>query len=845
MVKDCIQKANNGEPQQFEFWGMRKNGEVFPKIVRVSAGNYFGMKIILAFATDITERKKAEEALKEREEKINSLFNGIHLPVFVHSFITEGFNTFIEVNNIACQRYGYSREEFLKLSPKNISSLEDSLQKGSVEGRRRLIEEGQAIFEATHITKYGKRFPVEINSIIFNWAGQKVVLSVVIDITERKQAEEALLTAKEKAEKNERQYFDLYTLIRLMSDTMPEMLWAKNLNSEYIFANKAICTGLLNATDAEEPLGKTDIFFALRERNAHPDNPEWHTFGEICRDSDTATLESMKPMQFDEFGNVKGKFLFLDVYKAPLYDSDGQLIGVVGSARDVTAAKAAENQLRKLSWAVEQSPASVVITDTEGTIEYVNPKFTEVTGYTLEEAIGQNPRILKSGDQATEVYMELWKTISAGKEWKGELHNKKKNGELYWESVLISPIKNEKGELQYFLGVKEDITEKKKIIEQLVVAKDHAEESDRLKSAFLANMSHEIRTPMNGILGFTDLLKKPNLSADDQKDFIQTIQISGERMLNTINNIVDVSKIESGLTKVDIKAVDINEKMEFVYKFFKPEIEKKGLQFSYNIGLPSEDAIILTDNEKVYGILTNLIKNAIKFTYNASVEFGYEKKGNFLEFYVKDTGVGIPKNQKEFIFERFRQGSNDYNRPYEGSGLGLSISKSYSEMLGGKIWVESEEGLGSTFYFTIPYITESTTKTELKSTVSSKQQEVKNLKILIVEDDEVSYSLLSRLVKKASKEVLHAVTGIEAIEACKNNPDLDLVLMDIRMPEMNGLEATSQIREFNKDLVIIAQTAYGFESDFKKAMEAGCNDYITKPIYSTMLFELIKKHVNK
>ncbi len=267
---------------------------------------------------------------------------------------------------------------------------------------------------------------------------------------------------------------------------------------------------------------------------------------------------------------------------------------------------------------------------------------------------------------------------------------------------------------------------------ELVNAKDKAEEGDRLKSAFLANMSHEIRTPMNGILGFAELLKEPHLTLEEQQDFIQTIQISGERMLNTINNIVDVSKIESGLMKVDINETNINEKIEFTYKFFKPAIENKGLKFLFKNGLPLNEAIIKTDNEKVYGILTNLVRNAIKFTSEGSIEFGYEKKGVFLEFYVKDTGIGIPKNQREFVFDRFRQGINGINRLYEGSGLGLSICKSYVEMLGGSIWFESQEGKGSTFFFTIPYQFEEEVKTEIKDVDSSeiKKVQMKNLKMM-------------------------------------------------------------------------------------------------------------------
>jgi CheY-like chemotaxis protein len=299
--------------------------------------------------------------------------------------------------------------------------------------------------------------------------------------------------------------------------------------------------------------------------------------------------------------------------------------------------------------------------------------------------------------------------------------------------------------------------------------------------------------------------------------------------------------------KVDIKETNINEKMEFTYKFFKPEAEIKGLQFLFKSSLPAKEAIIKTDNEKVYGILTNLVKNAIKFTYEGSIEFGYEKKGKYLEFFVKDTGAGIPQNQQQIIFERFRQGSDSLTRKYEGSGLGLSIAKSYVEMLGGKIWVESEEGKGSTFYFTIPYNAVSEKQTELKDTISQEHKEVqvKNLKILIVEDDEISYSLLARMLQKISKEVLHTITGVQAVEACRNNPDLDLVLMDIRMPKMDGNEATRQIRQFNKDVIIIAQTAYSFSGDNAKSIESGCNDYITKPINKTLLYELIKKHIYK
>jgi len=521
--------------------------------------------------------------------------------------------------------------------------------------------------------------------------------------------------------------------------------------------------------------------------------------------------------------------------------------GILLNYHDITEHNQAELKLRGLTSIIENSLNEIYVFDT-ATLKfvYVNQGAFRNLGFSGEEILALTPVDIKP-EFTTDSFLLAIESLLTGKNdiLNFETIHQRKNGTTYPVDIYLQ-LSEFEGK-QVFVAIILDITKRRQAESELIKAKEKAEESDRLKSAFLTNMSHEIRTPMNGILGFTELLKEPNLSSDDQQDFIQTIQISGSRMLNTINNIVDISKIESGLNKVDIKETDINEKMVFTYKFFKPEAEIKGLQLLLKNGLPSKEAIIKTDNEKVYGILTNLIKNAIKFTFDGSIEFGYKKKGEYLEFFVKDTGIGVPQRQHQIIFERFRQGSESHNRGYEGSGLGLSIAKTYVEMLGGEIWVESEEGNGSTFYFTIPYNVVSEKQTELKDTVFAehKEVEIKNLKILIVEDDEISYSLLTKMLQKITKEVLHAITGVEAVEACKSNPDLDLVLMDIRMPRMDGNEATRQIRQFNKDVIIIAQTAYAFADDSENAIEAGCNDYISKPINKTLLFELIKKHCNK
>ncbi|MDZ7742882.1 MAG: response regulator [Bacteroidota bacterium] len=370
-----------------------------------------------------------------------------------------------------------------------------------------------------------------------------------------------------------------------------------------------------------------------------------------------------------------------------------------------------------------------------------------------------------------------------------------------------------------------------------------------MKSAFLANMSHEIRTPMNGILGYTDLLKTLKLNHETQQNYIGIIEQSGTRMLNIINDIISISKIESQQTEVSLTDTNINHQIEYIFYFFKQEAEQKKLHLSFNNELPEKEAEIRTDREKIYAVLTNLVKNAIKFTQTGSIELGYLKKDGFFEFYVKDSGSGILEEQKEIIFERFRQGSQSHKRSYEGAGLGLSISKAYVEMLGGKIWVENNAGKngidsGATFFFTIPAHPVEERKYVIAdaSTENATEIEIGDLSVLIVEDDKYSEALIITLVEEFTRKVFTATTGFEAVEVCRKNPDIDLVLMDINMPGMDGYEATRKIREFNQGVVIIAQTAHALVGDREKSIAAGCNDYITKPLKKVGLMKMLNNY---
>jgi len=386
----------------------------------------------------------------------------------------------------------------------------------------------------------------------------------------------------------------------------------------------------------------------------------------------------------------------------------------------------------------------------------------------------------------------------------------------------------------------------KELNEVLLQAKEKAEESDLLKSAFLANMSHEIRTPMNGILGFTNLLKKKqNLNGEKQQEYLNVIQKSGSRMLNTVNDIVDISKIDSGQVEIELEELNIKEEVQTLYDFFKPEAEEKGLKFNLKNALSVDESRIHTDIRKFNSILTNLIKNAIKFTDKGSIEITCMKKDNDFYCSVNDTGIGIPVNRKDAIFNRFEQADMKSSRAFEGSGLGLAITKAYLEMLGGEIWVESVEGEGSQFYFTIPFEEAEEKITKKHEVLADKKQEKYNykLKIAVVEDDEASAFYLKETLKEIAKEIIHVRKGEEAIELCKTTPDLDIILMDIRISGIDGYETTRRIRKFNKEIGIIAQTAFALPGDKEKAIEAGCDDYISKPIDVDKLFQLIDKFV--
>jgi len=671
-IIDEIQKANNEKRNFFFFKHRLANGEIRDVEVMSSPLQINTSSFVYSFVHDITERKIAEAKLLKSEETYRKLVETIN--DVVYEITNAGIIKYVSPSIIRI--LGYSREEVIG---KNILSYIYIDDRPMIAGRlSTLCERDYSYLEYRYISKNGSICWVRSSTSPIVEDGKLVGgTGTLTDITERKLAEQALLRNEALNYKMTANIGDVLIIFDLNG-----IISYKSQNVEKWFGwnpKEAIGVSIWEFVYPDDLNSTRDFIKTLYEETDANGKIE---FRYLCKN---------------------GKYKWIEFTAANLlHDPDIQ--GILGNYHDITERIQAEKQLNLLSRAIEQSPVTVVITNKLGNIEYTNPKFTEITGYTLDEVKGLNPNLLQSREHSSEFYTELWNTILSGNDWHGEFQNRKKNGELYWESAVISSILDNQGDIAFFFAVKEDITDKKKMIADLINAKEKAEESDLLKSAFLANMSHEIRTPMNGILGFTDLLKEPNLSGEDQKEYIRIIEKSGARMLNIINDIIDISKIASGQINTTISEANINEQIEHIFSFFKTTVEQKGIQFFLKYSLPVNEANIKTDHKKFIVILSNLVKNAIKFTKTGSIEFGYEKKGEHLEFFVKDTGIGILSENMNIIFERFRQGSESNSRNYEGAGLGLSISKAYVEMLGGKIWVESEEEKGSTFYFTIPYI---------------------------------------------------------------------------------------------------------------------------------------------
>jgi PAS domain S-box-containing protein len=591
---------------------------------------------------------------------------------------------------------------------------------------------------------------------------------------------------------------------------------------------------LLNATN-DEIIGKSLFDFMTKEEAKRVSA----IFNQL--------VINREPIKDLENWNIdkNGEMICLLTNGVPIINEKGEFKGYRGIDKNITERKVAENAIRQseaeLNYAQEIGRM--------GSWHHHLPTKKHKWSKNMKRMLGLD---MMDNDIVFLVYLNhihpedksivdkyMQKILQTKDEVSFELRYLKDNGVMIWLHNNIRPT-FEKGELTELHGVVTDITEKKNTELDLIKAKESAEASDRLKTAFMNNISHEIRTPLNGILGFTEVLADPLLAPKDKDIYTAMLYNSSERLINTVTNFLDISLLTSGNQRVNKKQMSLNTLLQQVLDKFKSLSDQKNLVLSLELPFGENDIIIVSDKDLLEKILTQLTDNAIKFTSRGRITIGCRINESELLFFVRDTGVGIHEQNRQQIFEYFMQENTASNRGYEGSGLGLTIARGFIGLLGGKIWMESEKGKGSIFYFSIPL--EQPVRTQgYKGNGRVSERGKQKQTIVIAEDDDTNFFYVSILLKSDSLTLLHARNGTEAVELCQDHPETGLVLMDLKMPEMDGFEATRLIKSIRKELPVIAVSAYSGSEEQQRALEAGCDEFITKPIKKELLLQKLEE----
>jgi len=481
----------------------------------------------------------------------------------------------------------------------------------------------------------------------------------------------------------------------------------------------------------------------------------------------------------------------------------------------------------------------------EEKILYINDQFERIWGRKKEELIGNPFKIIEWMHPDDISNVEPWinlSSLSSDSPLVDQYRIIKPDGEERWMLSKAFPVLDKAGNKYRLVGIISDITEQKEYEDALMIAKEKAQESDMLKSTFLANISHEIRTPMNGIIGFAELISRDDIDKEAQESYISIMKKSSEQLVRIIDDIIDFAKLESNQIRIVRRPLNLNKMLDQLYALFSNELiglEKDSVTLLVSKPVDDEKCIVISDEQRLRQVFSQLLDNSCKYTNEGFIEFGYEFRNDSIEFFVKDSGIGIPEKKQELIFEQFRQGDEGHTRKYGGTGLGLPITQALVDLLGGSIRLESRPDEGTTFYFTIPYLVEKKAEEE-QITPSYDEQEYnwKDKLILVAEDDELNFEFIRILLEPTQAKVVRAKDGSQAVKMC-SNLDFDLILMDVRLPVMNGLNATKRLRENGNQVPVIAQTAFAMDDDEKKCLDAGCNYYLAKPIRKEQLFEVI------
>lgn len=820
-----LEKVKMGTAFTSERLILRKNGTKVPVEINIkllSDGRFH------AIFRDVSERKEAEKQLIKSEVSYRNIYNSSNDGIIIFDLDTLKIR---DINTAGMKLYGYKKDQLLSL---DIDSLSAGIGNFTGEAFRKLLKKSSEtesqLFDWMAKKKNGEIFWLEMDIKQANIGDDLCILNVIRDVTNRKKTEEQL-------KQNEIRFRSLF---ENMSNNVAIFEVIDN-GKDFIFKNFNSAAEKLEGINRNEIIGKSAgiVFPTLREYNL------LETFKKVW---ETGKPEETPIILYDNDDRILS-WTENFIYKLPSNE-------IVVIYDDITERKKAEFDLLKTKEryriATEETMVAVWERNLENNKGHADAVLFEILGYPIPN-VEDSFSIWKNYIHPDDL-QEIQKLNQELKEGKiKELNYKFRatdiDGNIRWFIDKGVALKNNKGITTRLIGTISDITQQQKIEEQLILAKEKAEEADNLKSAFLANMSHEIRTPMNGILGFSDLLKYEETTESERNNFIDIIHQSGKQLMNIINDILDISKIEVGQIQINEESCSINDMLDELLGLFKPDIkDKKNLTLEIHKELDDSESIVITDGVRVRQILTNLINNAIKFTSQGYVEFGYlivpsdnpsEKIKHDIQFYVNDTGIGIPDTKREIIFDRFRQSDESHTRKFGGTGLGLAISKGFVELLGGQIWHESTQDHGSTFYFTIPYKAGNIEQIRKIEASFNTTYNWSNKTVLVVEDDEISFKYLHKILSKTGLIIIRAISGYDAVNICDKHNEINLVLMDIQLPGINGYEATKKIREFKPDLPILAQTAHALPEDKQKSIDAGCNDYISKPIKRQILFSKI------
>lgn len=762
---------------------------------------------IFILSSDITERKQSANKLRESEFRFHSVFENSPVAIGISRVSDQKI---VNVNSAFSKMYGYLPKEIVGRTTEELGIWADRTLRSRF--LKLLKTKGHIdALEASARKKTGEIMQVLVWGQIIELNNEPCFVAQIVDNSERKKTELALRSSEEK--------------YRTVAESFESAIFTVDGDGIFHFVNQAAADAF--NTVPEKMTGR-------KMHELFPPKVAEYQLTEIRK-----VISTGKGVVNEAQSFIKGAMRWYRTSLQPLFNESGEVYQVLINAADIHERKEAEERLRHV---LETTSDGFLIVNSKGNFIETNKSYCDMSGYSRQELLNMKIPDIDAIESKQDTKKRIEKFFRDGGD-RFESAHRRKDGSQFDVEVTVNVLNPEEKTIICFIR---DVTERKLGEEELRTAKEKAEESDRLKSAFLANMSHEIRTPMNGILGFASLLEMPDLSDETRSQYIEIIKKSGDRMLNTINDLIEISSIETGAVSVTKEEVNVNDVLQNMHRFFELQASEKGLDLLCETPLPDMNALVNTDKYKLDGILTNLIRNAIKFTEKGSVRFGYHPAKDVLEFYVTDTGMGIPEDRLEAVFERFVQADLNMSRSYEGSGLGLSIAKAYVEMLGGSIHVESKKFGGTTFRFTIPReIPERETVAGRPAETVNPDNLLANSTILVAEDDEISFLYLQTILEPICKSLLRAKTGTEAIQYCQLDSHIDAVLMDINMPEVDGYEAVRRIREFNKDLIIIAQTAYALKDEEETAIEAGCNAYISKPFHVKDLIEALTTHLRR